>query len=119
VRTRNVIIGAIVLVVAAAATTFVILDRRQPERVPFELVTVIVSQENLPANQLLDPLIEDGYFVAFLVPREWLLDGAVTDVRELYGMTTVTPILANEQIRSAWLRTQNVVQGAREKLKDV
>jgi hypothetical protein len=105
VRTRNVIVGAIVLVVAAAATALTIQDRRQWEGPPFDgtPVTVIVSMEDIPANQLLDPLIEDGVFEEFLLPRGILVEGAVTDVRDLYGLRTVTPILANEQISRARL----------------
>jgi Flp pilus assembly protein CpaB len=100
-----VIIGAIVLVVATAATTFVIVDRRQSEGVPFEgkRVAVIVSKQEIPANQLLDPLIEAGVFVQISVPNDTLVAGAVTDVRDLNGATTVTPILANEQITGSRL----------------
>jgi hypothetical protein len=100
-----VIIGAIVLVVAAAATTFVILDRQQPEGV--QLVATIVPTVDIPANQLLDPLIEDGLFEEFTIPADWLVEGAVTDVRDLYGLRTVTPILANEQISRSRLTTSS------------
>ncbi|HET6791564.1 MAG TPA: hypothetical protein VFI35_08280 [Actinomycetota bacterium] len=104
-RTRNVIIGAIVLVVAAAATTFAILDRQQPEGV--QLVATMIPTEEIPANQLLDPLIEEGLFEEIIVPEEALLEGAVNDVRDLYGMKTTTVILANEQILRSRLTTSS------------
>jgi Flp pilus assembly protein CpaB len=101
VRTRYVIIGSIVVAVVTAATIFVILDRPQPEETPIadgELVTVIVSKQAIPANKLLDSLIEDGYFEEISVPRDALVEGAVTDIGDLRGMRTTTTIYATEQI---------------------
>jgi hypothetical protein len=102
VRTRNLIIGAIVLVVAVAATTFVIT--RPPA---IRLVPTIIPTEAIPANQLLDPLIEEGLFEELYIPSDALLEGAVTDVRDLYGLRTLTPILANEQIKRSWLTARD------------
>ena len=105
-RTRYVIISAIVVAVVTAAITFVILDRPQLEETPIgdgELVTVIVSKQAIPANKLLDSLIEDGYFEEISVPRYALVDGAVTDIEDLRGMRTTTTIYATEQISTTRL----------------
>ncbi len=61
-RTRNVIIGAIVLVVAMAAATSFLLSIQESKGVDFDtaFVTVVVSTEDIPANQPLDPLVEEG-----------------------------------------------------------
>jgi hypothetical protein len=104
-KRRNLIIGAIVLVVAAAATTFVMLSLRV-RPIPLrggELMTIIISTEEIPENQLLDPLIEQGVFEEIDVPTDALVDGAVTDIEQLHGMRTTTTILAHEQISMARL----------------
>ena len=102
---RNVIVGAIVLVVATAATTSFVLVRKPPEGVAIDgaLVTVFVSTQDIPANQPLDPLVEQGVFREVQIPVDLLVAGAVTALVELEGATTVTPILANEQISTVWL----------------
>lgn len=69
-------------------------DRRQPE--------------DIPANQRLDPLVERGVFVEVQLPLDWIVDGAVTDLKELEGTTTTTVILANEQIPVARLSTETM-----------
>jgi hypothetical protein len=119
VRTRNVIIGAIVLVVATAATTFVIVDTRarndERERDRLErnrlsgdrLVPLLVSTEDIPANQPLDPLIDRGIFKEVQYPRDQYVDGAVVDVAQLQGMTTTAVILANEQVSLERLRSSD------------
>jgi hypothetical protein len=101
IRTWNLVIGATVLVVAAA-TTLLILNRRQPDPVPGgELATVIVSKKAIPANQLLDPLIKKGVIVEIDVPRAALEDGALTDVDQLRGRTAISLIRRHEQISAA------------------
>jgi hypothetical protein len=102
VKTRNVVIGAIVLVVATTAATSFVLDLRQPEGVSFdsEIVTVIVAKRDIPANEPLDPLIEDGVFKEFEIPVQFLVPGVITDVDQMRGQTTSMPILAREQVSS-------------------
>lgn len=107
-RTRNVVIGAIVLVVATAAATSFLLGIRGSKSVDSvdvdtALVTVIVSREDIPANQPLDPLVEDGAFEERQIPADLLVAGVVTNLLQVEGSTTVTPILANEQISTARL----------------
>lgn len=103
-RTWNLVIGAIVLVVATAAITSFVLDR-QSEEVPFdgELVTVFVSKEDIPTGQPLDPLVKEGVFAEIGIPQKMLVEGAVTDLLQVEGSRTTTVILANEQISTARL----------------
>ena len=75
-----------------------------PGPVHVEWLTVTVSTEDIPANQLLDPLVEEGVFTEIQIPHDWFVEGAITDLRQLRGSITTTPILANEQITSARLK---------------
>ena len=104
-RPRNVIVGAIVLVVATAATTSFVLVRKPLERAEIDraVVTVFVSTEDIPANQPLDPLVEQGVFREVQIPVDLLVAGAVTSLPQVEGATTVTPILANQQLSTVWL----------------
>ena len=114
-KRRKLIIGAIVLVGAAAATTFVMLSLRVRPLAPLrggELVTIIISTEEIPENQLLDPLIEQGVFEEIGVPADALVDGAVTDIEQLHDARTTTTILANEQISMARLRWVDPNEGS-------
>ena len=90
-RIRSLALGITVVAVVAAATIVVL-------NVQEATVTVISSKTNIPANQLLDPLIERGNFKEIEVPIDLLVWGVVADVDDLRGMTTLTPILANEQV---------------------
>jgi hypothetical protein len=83
----------ITLVAVLAVATIVILNTTEGP-----MVTVIASKEDIPANELLDPLIEQGNFKEIMVPVDLLVWGAVPDVDDLRGMVTSAPILANEQI---------------------
>jgi Flp pilus assembly protein CpaB len=99
-RSRGLVVAiAVVLAVAAAAAVVLYTQgvKEDAER-GGELTTVIVSSQEITANQRLDPLIDAGVFQEVQVPRDTLVNGAVTDIGELEGETTVTPILANEQI---------------------
>jgi Flp pilus assembly protein CpaB len=106
VRKRNLVIaiGLVVAVAAAAVGILSVQDQKMLEadsRGPS--VTVIVSKEDIPADQLLDPLIEEGVFRRFEIPTVALVEGAVTDVEELRGTRAHVLILANEQISSSRL----------------
>jgi pilus assembly protein CpaB len=90
---------AIVLAVAAAAAVVLYTQGVKEDAVRGgDLTPVIVSTQEIPANQQLDPLIDQGIFSEIQVPGDALVGGAVTDVEQLRGVTTTTPILANEQI---------------------
>jgi hypothetical protein len=106
-RTRNVIIGAIVLVVAMAAATSFLLAIQESKGVDIDtaLTTVFVSTEDIPANQPHDPLDEKGIFSEVQIPSDLLVAGAVTDLLQVEGSMTTTVILANEQISIVRLTT--------------
>ncbi|HET9250243.1 MAG TPA: RcpC/CpaB family pilus assembly protein [Actinomycetota bacterium] len=99
-RSRGLVVAiAVVLAVAAAAAVILYTQgvKEDAER-GGELTTVIVSSQTIPPSQQLDSLIDQGIFGEVDVPRDSLVAGAVTDIRELEGQTTVSEILANEQI---------------------
>jgi Flp pilus assembly protein CpaB len=99
-RSRGLVVAiAIVLAVAAAAAVVLYTQGVKTEAEQGgQLTTVIVATQDIPANQRLDPLIEDGLFIELDVPANALVDGAVKDLSQLEGVTTTTPILQNEQI---------------------
>jgi pilus assembly protein CpaB len=104
-RSRGLVVAiAVVLAVAAAAAVILYTQGvKETARTGGELKTVIVSTQEIPPNQQLDPLIEQGIFSEIEVPASALVDGAVTDINELAGETTTTPILENEQISTSRL----------------
>ena len=99
-RSRGLVVAiAIVLAVAAAAAVILYTQGVKEDAVRGgDLTPVIVSTQEIPANQQLDPLIDQGIFTEIQLPNDALVEGAVTDVEQLRGVTTSTPILANEQI---------------------
>jgi pilus assembly protein CpaB len=97
---------AIVLAVAAAAAVILYTQGVKDDAIRGgNLTSVIVSTQEIPANQQLDPLIDQGLFSEIQVPDTALVGGAVTDLEQLRGITTTTPILANEQISTSRLST--------------
>jgi pilus assembly protein CpaB len=106
-RSRGLVVAiAIVLAVGAAAAVVLYTQGVKEEAEQGgQLTTVIVATQEIPANQRLDPLIEEGLFEEIQVPQDALVGGAVTSLDDLVGATTTTPILANEQISTSRLST--------------
>lgn len=106
-RSRGLVVAiAVVLAVAAAAAVVLYTQGVKEEAVRGgNLTTVIVSTQDIPANQQLGPLLEQQVFREIQVPEDALVAGAVTSTDELQGATTSTPILANEQISTSRLST--------------
>jgi Flp pilus assembly protein CpaB len=104
-RSRGLVVAiAVVLAVAAAAAVVLYTQGVKEDAIEGgELTTVIVASQEIPANQRLDTLITQGVFTEIRVPSDALVSGAITDTRQLEGLTTVTPILANEQISTSRL----------------
>ena len=104
-RSRGLVVAiAVVLAVAAAAAVILYTQGvKEQARSGGELTNVIVATQEIPANQSLDPLVDQGIFTEIQLPADALVEGAVTDVGELRGVTTTTPILANEQISTSRL----------------
>jgi pilus assembly protein CpaB len=99
-RSRGLVVAiAVVLAVAAAAAVILYTQGVKEDAIQGgELTTVIVSSQDIAANQRLDPLIDQGIFAELDIPEKSVVTGAVTDVEELRGATTKTQIFANEQI---------------------
>ena len=106
-RSRGLVVAiAIVLAVGAAAAVVLYTQGVKEEaEAGGQLTTVIVATQEIPANQRLDPLIEQGLFEEIQLPQDALVGGAVTSLTDLQGATTTTPILANEQISTSRLST--------------
>lgn len=104
-RSRGLVVAiAVVLAVAAAAAVVLYTQGvKEDAEQGGELTTVIVATQEIPANQRLDTLVDEGVFREIQVPNDALVNGAITDTGQLEGLTTVTPILANEQISSSRL----------------
>jgi len=109
-RSRGLVVAiAIVLAVGAAAAVVLYTQGVKEEAEQGgQLTTVIVATQEIPANQRLDPLIEQGLFAEIDVPQDALVGGAVTTLTQLEGETTTTPILANEQISTSRLSSAEV-----------
>jgi len=99
-RSRGLVVAiAVVLAVAAAAAVILYTQGvKQDAIVGGELRTVIVSSQEIRSNEPLNPLVNQDIFKQIRVPKEALVPGAVTDIRQLEGTTTTSTILANEQI---------------------
>jgi Flp pilus assembly protein CpaB len=112
-KSRGLVVG-IAVVLAAAAAAFVLLYTngvKQDAATGGSLSTVLVSKQDIPANTQLNPLIDKGVFSQLKIPADAVVDGAVTDVSQLKGLTTTAPILANEQIPASRLDTGTAPQG--------
>jgi hypothetical protein len=81
-RSRGLVVAiAIVLAVAAAAAVILYTQGVKEDAVRGgDLTPVIVSTVEIPANQQLDPLIDQGIFSEIQVPADALVGGAVKDV---------------------------------------
>jgi Flp pilus assembly protein CpaB len=97
---------------AAAAGVFLFMKNvRQDAEKPTPMIGVVVSTRDIPANQNLDPLIDQNIFTTRSVPSDLVIDGVITDVYQLRGQRTAYPILAGEQISAARLAGDLQVAG--------
>jgi len=88
---------------AAGGVFFFMKNVREDAKEPTPTVDVLVSSQDIVANQDLDPLIEQGVFVVRTVPTDLVIQGVITDVYQLQGQRTAYPILAGEQVSAARL----------------
>jgi Flp pilus assembly protein CpaB len=93
----------ILFALAAAGGVFLFMSSVRDRAETVETVNVVVSTQDLPAAQELDPLIESGVFQTKTVPRDDLVSGVITDVYQLQGQRLAYPVLAGEQIPAARL----------------
>ena len=107
-RSRGLVVAiAVVLAVAAAAAVVLYTQGVKENAGGLDNPKVIVSTQRIESNIALDPLIEQGIFTEIQIPEEALVSDAVTSIDELKGVTTTTPILANEQISKTRLSSSD------------
>jgi len=100
-----VVVAAIVLATLATAGVFLYVNNvRKEARTGGELVTVVVSTQDIPVGTDLNPLIDQGVFKDAQVPTDVRVAGGVTNVSQLRNKVTAQPILAGEQIPVARLQ---------------
>jgi pilus assembly protein CpaB len=112
-RSRGLVVAiAVVLAVVAAAGVVLYTNGVKEEAVTGgSLSVVMVAKQDIAANTNLNPLIDQGVFGELQVPSDAVVDGAVTDISQLSGQTTTSPILANEQIVSGRLSSGELPDG--------
>ncbi|HET7481753.1 MAG TPA: Flp pilus assembly protein CpaB [Actinomycetota bacterium] len=111
-RSRGLVI-AVAFVLAMSATFVVYLYVRGVERQSSsnEMMSVVVSDQDIPAGTDLDELIQGGHFDQLQVPKDAVVRGAVTQLSQLDGRQTSAPVLAGEQISTTRLRGSEQLPG--------
>src|SRR3712207_6380467 len=103
-RSRGLVVAiAVVLAVLAAVGVIVYTNQVRTQVETEDTVPVVVSNQDIAANTNLDALIDQGVFDFVRVPEDALVAGAVTDVEQLRGQSSVAPIFAREQITTSRL----------------
>jgi Flp pilus assembly protein CpaB len=99
-RPRGLVV-VLALILATLATVGVFLYSRgvkQDAREGGDLVTVVVSNVDIPANSDLNLLIAEGQFRALELPQEAVVADAVTQISQLENRRNSVFIFAGEQI---------------------
>ena len=102
----RITIIAIAVVFAGAATLSVFLYARglqENAETSTETVGVVVVTQDIPSGTELDGLLAGGALEIQQVPADLVVSNAVTDLNELKGESTASPILAGEQVSSTRL----------------
>jgi Flp pilus assembly protein CpaB len=112
-KSRGLVVAiAVLLAIVAAAGVVLYTNGVKSDAVNGgALSTVVVAHEPIPANTNLNPLIDQGVFGDLQVPTDAVVEGAVTNINELRGQTTTSPILANEQIAIERLSSGDLPEG--------
>ena len=99
-RSRGLIV-VLALILATLATVGVFLYSRGVKNDALEggdVVQVVVSKVDIPANSDLNAYIDDGQFALQELPADAVVEDAITDVSQLKGRRNSVFILAGEQI---------------------
>jgi Flp pilus assembly protein CpaB len=99
-RSRSLVV-VLALILATLATVGVFLYARgvkEDAKTGGDLVTVVVSKDDIPANTDLNTLIADDGFTTLDIPQDALVEDAVTDVNQLKNRRNSVFIVAGEQI---------------------
>ena len=108
------LVVVLALILATLATAGVFLYARGVEEEAKSggtMVSVVVSEVDIPARTDLNTLIKDDLFRIIEVPQTAKVDGAVTSIDQLTDKNNAVAILAGEQIPDARI-TGNVQGGA-------
>ncbi len=104
-RSRGLVVAIAVVLAVLAAVGVIVYTNSVKTTGGQDTTAVIVSNQDIPPNTALDPLLDGGAFQTVNVPNDTLVAGAVTDESELRGYTTAQQIFANEQIPTSRLAT--------------
>src|SRR3990172_5231196 len=99
-RSRGLVV-VLALILATLATVGVFLYSRGVKSDALEggdVVQVVVSKVDIPANSDLNAFIEDEQFALQQLPADAVVEDAITDVSQLKGRRNSVFILAGEQI---------------------
>jgi pilus assembly protein CpaB len=99
-RSRGLVV-VLALILATLATVGVFLYSRGVKEDALEtgdIVEVIVSKVDIPANSDLNRFIEDGQFELLQLPSAAVVEDAITDISQLRNRRNSVFILAGEQI---------------------
>jgi len=103
---------ALLLAIGATSAIFLYVQGVKREAKPAaSSVTVIVSKKSISAGTQLNTLIQEGAFTTLSIPRDALVDGAVTSLPDLQNKTTASFILQGEQISTARLQGSTQATG--------
>jgi Flp pilus assembly protein CpaB len=97
-RSRGLVVAIAVVLAVLAAVGVIVYTSNIRKDVESEGQEVIVSSTDIPPNTVLDPLIAQNAFRQITVPNDAFVEGAVTSVEQLRGLTSSAQILQNEQI---------------------
>jgi pilus assembly protein CpaB len=112
-KSRGLVV-VLALILATLATVGVFLYSRgvkEEARRGGDLVTVIVSKIDVPANTDLNALIADGQFVPLEVPTDAVIADAVTQISQLENRRNSVYLFAQEQIPVARIQGGEVPGG--------
>jgi pilus assembly protein CpaB len=112
-KSRGLVV-VLALILATLATVGVFLYSRgvkEEARRGGDLVTVIVSKIDVPANTDLNAMIADGQFVPLEVPTDAVIQDAVTQISQLENRRNSVYLFAGEQIPVARIQGGEVPGG--------
>jgi pilus assembly protein CpaB len=105
-KTRGfaVVLAVILGALAAGSVYLYVSGVKDQNHAAAGTVEVMVSKTDIEPGTSLDPLLAQGQFELKPFPGNSIVEGAVTNVDQLRGRTTVSGILAGEQISIARLQ---------------
>lgn len=105
------LVVVLALIMATIATVGVYMYTNAPEEPAGEQVPVVVSKVDIPARSDLGALVKDDQFKIIQVPKDAVVDGAVTSIDQLKDKHNSVAILAGEQIPVARILGEGTVPG--------